>query len=91
MKRFYVYIMTNKSGTLYIGMTNNLERRVLEHKSLEAAGFTRKYKITRLLYYEEYPTAAAAIEREKRLKGWVRARKVALIEAENPEWRDLAE
>ncbi len=91
MKRYYVYIMTNRSKTLYIGVTNNLERRVYEHKQQFVAGFTSKYLMTRLVYFEETPDVYAAIAREKYLKGWLRAKKIALIESINPEWRDLSE
>ena len=91
MKRYYIYIMANGSKTLYIGVTNNLERRLYEHKHQLVEGFTNKYKLTRLVYFEEMPDVYTAIEREKHLKGWLRAKKVALIESINPEWRDLSE
>jgi putative endonuclease len=90
MRQYYVYIMTNHSGTLYTGMTNDLIRRVGEHKCKEIRGFTARYNITRLVYYEETPDVRSAIAREKQIKGWVRAKKVALIEAANPRWRDLS-
>ncbi len=90
LRNYYVYIMTNASKTLYIGMTNNLERRVYEHKHKLHAGFTRKYNITRLVYMEMYPDPLSAIGREKQLKGLLRGKKIALIEAENPEWDDLS-
>ena len=83
--------MTNKSRTLYIGVTNNLERRVEEHKSKAIPGFTAKYNITQLIYYEEGDDINIAIAREKQIKGWLRAKKIALIESINPEWRDLSE
>ena len=89
-KQFYVYIMTNKSRTLYTGVTNDLERRVYEHKQKLVPGFTSKYNITRLVYYEATEDIRAAIEREKQIKGWLRARKIALIESMNPEWVDLS-
>ncbi len=89
-KQFFVYIMTNVSRTLYIGITNSLERRVHEHRIKEADGFTRKYNITMLAYFEEFDSIRDAIEREKQLKNWSRAKKVTLIERENPEWRDLS-
>ncbi len=82
--------MTNKSRTLYIGMTNDLFRRVQEHKEKRIPGFTSKYNITRLVFYEEYTDAFSAIEREKQLKGWLRAKKIALIEDNNPNWHDLS-
>ena len=90
MRQFYVYIMTNHSRTLYTGMTNDLARRVAEHKQKSIPGFTARYNITRLVYYEETTDVRSAIAREKQIKGWVRAKKVALIEAVNPQWRDLS-
>jgi putative endonuclease len=90
MKTYYVYIMTNKSGTLYTGVTNNLERRVYEHKNKLMPGFTSKYNITKLIYYEEGNDVNAAFAREKQIKGWLRAKKIALIESVNPEWHDLS-
>ena len=91
MKRGYVYIMTNRSRTLYIGVTSDLERRVHQHKQKEIAGFTKRYNMTQLAYYEEIPSIRDAIAREKQLKGWLRSRKIALIESMNPQWRDLSE
>ena len=91
MKRYYIYIMANRSKTLYIGVTNNLERRLYEHKHQLVAGFTSMYKMTRLVYFEEMSDVYAAIAREKHLKGWLRTKKVALIESINPEWRDSSE
>ena len=91
MHQYFVYIMTNKSGTLYVGVSNNLERRIFEHKNSLMAGFTKKYKINRLVYYEETNDILAAIAREKQLKGWRRDKKIALIESVNPEWKDLSE
>jgi len=91
MRRYYVYIMTNRSGMLYTGMTNDLKRRVYEHKHKLVPGFTRKYNITRLIYYEETPDVRAAIAREKQIKGWLRAKKIALVESVNPEWKDLSD
>ena len=90
MKSYFVYIMTNRSKTLYTGVTNNLERRVYEHKNKLVAGFTSKYNITKLVYYEETSNVHAALAREKQIKGWRRAKKSALIEAENPEWKDIS-
>ena len=90
-RHYYVYIMTNHSGTLYTGVTNDLHRRVYEHKQKLAPGFTQKYKITQLVYYEETPDVKAAIAREKQIKGWVRSKKTVLIETANPEWQDLSE
>ena len=91
VKEFFVYILTNRSRTLYIGMTNDLERRLHEHREGSVSGFARRYRLTELAYYERFPTPMAAIEREKQLKGWLRARKIALIESVNPEWKDLSE
>ena len=89
--RFYVYILaTRKNGPIYVGVTNNLSRRVHEHKSHQIHGFTARYNIERLVYAEAYPTAVEAISREKALKRWRRAWKVQLIEKDNPEWDDLA-
>jgi len=90
-KQYYVYILTNRSGTLYTGITNNLERRTAEHKRGTGSAFTRKYRINRLVYFEATDDVNAAIAREKQIKGWLRAKKIALIEAENPSWRDLSE
>ena len=91
MKQYYVYIMTKRSKTLYIGVTNNLQRRMYEHKHHLMAGFTSKYDLTRLVYFEETSDVNIAIAREKQIKGWLRAKKVALIESMNPDWRDLSE
>jgi putative endonuclease len=83
--------MTNKSRTLYTGVTNNLERRVYEHKHKLIEGFTSKYNITKLVYYDTFDAVSAAIVREKQIKGWLRAKKVALIESVNPDWENLSE
>jgi len=90
MKKYYVYIMTNFSGTLYTGVTNNLERRVQEHQSGKIQGFTKKYKITKLVYFEEGNDINEALRREKEIKGWLRSKKIALIESVNPDWKDLS-
>ena len=82
--------MANKSGTLYTGVTNDLARRIQEHKSGVLPGFTRKYNIHRLVYYEVTSDVTAAIAREKQIKGWRRAKKVELIRSLNPEWNDLS-
>jgi len=74
---------------MYIGVTNDLIRRVYEHKSKQVDGFTKKYNVNKLVYYEEYNNASDAISREKQLKGWIRAKKNALIETINPKWDDL--
>ena len=91
MKEYYVYIMTNRSGTLYTGMTNDLQRRVHEHKEKRIPGFTKRYNINKLVWFEKTNDVQSAIAYEKRIKGWLRAKKVALIESKNPEWKDLAE
>ena len=90
-KTYYVYILASKrNGTLYIGVTNNLERRMVEHKNGLADGFTKKYKVYSLVHYEETNDIYAALEREKLLKKWNRKWKLALIERENPDWDDIA-
>jgi putative endonuclease len=91
MSEYYVYIMTNLSYTLYIGVTNDLRRRVFEHKNGRVKGFTSKYNIKMLVYFEEGDDINTAIYREKKLKGWRREKKIALIESVNPEWKDLSE
>jgi putative endonuclease len=83
--------MTNRSRTLYTGVTNNLYRRVYEHKNKLIGGFTKKYNITKLVWYEVTSEVASAIAREKQIKGWLRKKKIALIESVNPEWKDLSE
>jgi putative endonuclease len=90
MKTYYVYIMTNKSRTLYTGVTTDLLRRVYEHQHILIPGFTSKYNITQLAYFEETSDVRSAIAREKQIKGWLRARKIALIESMNPSWKDLS-
>jgi putative endonuclease len=87
---YYVYIMTNRSGTLYVGVTNDLERRVFEHKTGTNEGFTKRYKMTRLIHFESTTDVRDAVAREKQIKGWTRARKIALVREINPRWRDLA-
>lgn len=89
--KYFVYIVCSRSGTLYIGITNNIYRRVLQHKHGEIEGFSSKYHCDRLVYYESYDDVHSAIGREKQLKGWIRAKKIALIESSNPRWEDLAE
>jgi putative endonuclease len=90
-KSYYVYIMTNKSKTLYTGMTNDLLRRVYEHKHKLIDGFTKKYNITKLVYFDETSDVNEAIAFEKKIKGWTRAKKIALIESINPQWLDLSQ
>ena len=89
-KNYFVYIMTNKNNTtLYTGVTNDLRRRVYEHKSKLAEGFTGKYNIIKLVYYEIYEDIHEAIAREKQIKGGSRVKKISLIEEMNPAWKDL--
>lgn len=91
MKEYFVYIMTNNSKTLYTGVTDDLIRRVAEHKQGIIKGFTSKYLIKKLVYFESGRDINEALYREKQIKGWLRKKKVALIEQENPEWKDLSE
>jgi putative endonuclease len=88
---YWVYIVASARGTLYTGFTNNLERRINEHKQGEIEGFSARYHCTRLVWMEEHADVLAAIAREKQIKGWLRSKKLALIEKENPHWQDLAE
>ena len=91
-RQCFVYILTNRPrGVLYTGVTNDLARRLWEHRSRQSASFTRKYNLHRLVYFEVADGPLGAIAREKELKGWVRRKKIALIESANPEWRDLGE
>jgi putative endonuclease len=90
MKTFWVYILSSRPrGTLYVGVTNDLIRRTYEHREGVATGFTKRYKVKMLVYYEQHATALAAIQREKNIKHWSRDWKIQLITSENPEWRDL--
>ena len=89
-KNYYVYIISNRSRTLYAGVTNNLERRIAEHKQKLIPGFSRKYNLSSLVYYEDTQDVLSAIAREKQIKGWLRSKKIALIESTNPEWNDLS-
>ena len=91
MKTYYAYILTNYSKTLYTGVTNDLQRRIYQHKNKTIPGFTSKYKINRLVYYETFNDIRQAIAREKHIKGWLREKKIALIESVNPMWKDLSE
>lgn len=88
--QYFVYIMTNASKTLYTGVTGNLERRVWEHKNKTAPGFTSKYNITKLVFFESFGDVHEAIAAEKKIKGWTRKKKIDLIEKNNPEWIDLS-
>jgi putative endonuclease len=87
---YYVYMMASHTKVLYIGVTNNIEARVQQHKMAPPTTFTGKYSVSRLVWYEDYPDAQAAIAREKQLKGWRRSKKVALIQAGNPNWMDIS-
>ena len=89
-RQYFVYIMSSKSGVLYIGSTNDLDRRIWEHKHGFYDGFTKKYRVTRLVYLEEFRNPMDMVRRERELKGWTRRRKLALIHAENPEMADYA-
>ena len=88
-RSYYVYIVASSSRVIYIGVTNDLVRRVHEHKEGVVAGFTKSYQVNRLVYFEETGAVMSAIAREKELKGWRREKKVALIETQNPKWHDL--
>jgi putative endonuclease len=90
-RAYYVYILTNRSRTLYTGVTSDLCRRVYEHRLGLIPGFTSRYNITQLVYFEETADVYAAIAREKQIKGWVRSKKIALIESSNPAWCDLTD
>lgn len=87
---FHVYILCSPTGVLYTGVTNHLERRILQHKGKDVAGFTRRYDVTRLVYYQPFGDVRDAIQREKQIKGWRREKKLALVRKMNPEFRDLS-
>lgn len=92
MKNYYVYILANKrNGTLYIGVTNNLERRLYEHKNKLLKGFTKEYGVDKLVWYENTTDVNSALQREKQLKKWNRKWKLDLIEKDNPQWKDLSD
>ena len=91
MKTLYVYIMASKSGTLYVGVTSDIKRRVYEHKQHLIPGFSDKYNVDRLLYFETFRDPASAISREKQIKRWRREKKVKLIDSMNPAWNDLSD
>ena len=91
MKTYYVYILSNSTGVLYTGVTNDLERRLAEHRAKQTDGFTKKYGITRLVYFEEFAGPNEAIEAEKQVKGMLRKKKIGLIRQTNPTFRDLSE
>jgi putative endonuclease len=90
MKDYFVYIMANEARTIYVGVTNDLERRVYQHKAKAIEGFTSRYSLDKLVYYAATTDVREAIAGEKRIKGWTRAKKVALIEETNPYWDDLS-
>ena len=90
MRSYWVYILASKRRVLYVGITNDIERRMADYRSGLSKGFVTRYNVDRLVHAEEFTEAAAAIEREKEIKRWVRRRKVALIEETNPEWKDLS-
>ena len=89
-EEYYVYIMTNNSRTLYTGVTGDLERRIWQHKQGKGSEFTSRYKISKLVYFESCSDVMEAITREKQIKGWLRVKKIALVESINPDWVDLS-
>jgi len=91
MRQYYVYLLASKSRVLYLGVTNNLERRLFEHQHKLTRGFSSKYNVDRLVYYELFENIRDAIAREKQIKAWRREKKLTLIEATNPQWRDLSD
>ncbi len=91
MKQYYVYILASKSRTLYTGVTDDLVQRVFQHKNKLIQGFTKKYNVTNLVYYEATSDVQAAVQRERQIKGWLRRKKIALIKTTNREWKDLSE
>jgi putative endonuclease len=90
-RAFHVYVLAGKSGVLYTGVTGHLAKRIWQHKEKLVSGFVRRYNLDRLVWFERHTTARAAIAREKEIKGWRRSKKVALVEATNPQWQDLIE
>jgi putative endonuclease len=90
IKNFYVYILASLTRRLYVGVTNSIDRRIFEHKNKLVEGFTSKYNINRLVYFERFDNATMAIGREKQLKGWRREKKIELINSINPAWKDLS-
>ena len=90
-RTYFVYIMSNVSKMLYVGVTNGIEKRVFQHKEKLVPGYTQQYNLFMLVYFEEFADIRYAIAREKQIKGWLRSKKVALIAAKNPQWKDLAE
>lgn len=90
-KSYFVYIMSNSSKMLYTGVTSDVETRAFQHKSKRIPGFTQRYNLHKLVYIEKFSSVREAVGREKQIKGWLRSKKVALIESVNPQWFDLAE
>jgi putative endonuclease len=90
MKQYFIYIMSSLTGTLYVGMTNNIARRVYQHKAKEIEGFTKRYNVDRLVYFEQFSDVRDAIAREKSVKKWRRSKKIELIKSMNPTWEDLS-
>jgi len=90
MRQYYVYMLASRSRRLYVGMTSNLEQRIAQHKAKAIAGFTSRYNVDRLVWFESIQNALDAVERERQLKNWRREKKVTLIEIDNSEWNDLA-
>jgi putative endonuclease len=88
---YYVYILASASRVLYTGVTNDLQRRVRQHKEKRVPGFTQKYNVTQLMYFEMFGDVRLAITREKQIKAWTRAKRIALIESKNPHWKDMSE
>ena len=91
MSDMFVYLMASRSRVLYTGVTGDLKRRVWQHRTKQVPGFSARYNTTRLVWFDTTPNSLAAIAREKQIKGWVRAKKLQLVESANPEWKDLAE
>ena len=90
-RTYFTYIVASRSRTLYIGMTNDMVRRTFEHRQKKHPGFAARYNCTRLVWFQRFASVSEAIQREKELKGWTRARKIALIQSTNPTWEDLSE
>ena len=90
-RQYFIYIMTNRSGTPYIGLTNDIKKRIYQHKNKLINGFTKKYNIDRLIYFETFSDVYSAIDREKTIKGWLRKKKTELVNEVNPQWRDLSQ
>ncbi|HXQ25932.1 MAG TPA: GIY-YIG nuclease family protein [Candidatus Acidoferrales bacterium] len=90
MRTYYVYILASASGVLYTGVTNNLQRRVIQHRLKLVPGFTKKYNVTKLVHFEVFGHVTMAIAREKQIKAWTRKKREALIESKNPGWMDLS-